>query len=295
MSLSMHFQVIILVSSLFFLSSCGDPGSSNAKPPVETVNPSIVTDDYLISGINRDRGIPLITYAQEIERAIQEITSPSYRVVPDMEKDDEGRDGSNVLSRTHLGRPQTSCGLLPGVGKDARIKECAKLNPTSSSWDGMAYGTSTEGKWTLMAVTESKQELWIDTRTGMIWSGIVASGNWCQASGNLQKPSALGITFDCSDEDINQNKNYCIELTIPGIDTEVEWRLPTRNDFLQADINGLRLVLSKGNGVGFWTATMDASSEERNRAWVYNQVEANLMVEELQTVRNIRCIGISKK
>jgi hypothetical protein len=70
----------------------------------------------------------------------------------------------------------------------------------------------------------------------------------------------------------------------------IKWRLPTRNDYLQADLNGIRFVLKTANSP-FWTATMNSASTNRSEAWTYNQSQRTIEKVAMTDLRQVRCIG----
>jgi hypothetical protein len=163
-----------------------------------------------------------------------------------------------------------------------------------ATWDGTNSGASGESIWKLVSRTSSGQETWLDTRTGLVWSDIVknASGinlfNWCQASGNDQNDTTTEI-IDCNE--LNAGESVCVGASYEGSENQVKWRLPTRNDFLLADINGARFVLKKETEQGLWTATLKSGVVGRNEAWVYDSQFGILSSGLLSTQRQVRCVG----
>lgn len=79
-----------------------------------------------------------------------------------------------------------------------------------------------------------------------------------------------------------------------GSNPLVYWRLPTRNDFLQMDINGGRFVLPNV-GIGsypyyFWTATV--VSTNRSRAWTNSHRHGLMYQNQSMTQEHyVRCVG----
>ena len=285
---------------LTLLVGCNDVGSNRraatASNPERTI-PSLESDEVVgvKSQLHRDRGGVVLSYAQEIANTLTNKLPDIYRTVPLMEKDDEGSK-ANVTTVTERIRPRINCGSTLKASISARIQDCLEKNGDVASWEGKKYGSSGEGNWKLV-MKSVEQEIWLDSRTGMLWSGavknptaIIGIYNWCKASGNIQTAStADGTTINCWT--LNGNEKVC-DQSIVDAGIEVDWRLPTRNDFLQADLNGMRFVLKKDSGQGFWTATMRAASVGRSEAWVYGSEEGTLTPGNLASERQVRCIGV---
>lgn len=286
----MRFQGLITFLSLMtLLAGCGEEVSSNRKggttSPRQTQTPEIDPSTVLLSGIHRERGSSPLTYRQEIKKNGEGTT---IRPIPDIRLDDEGTEG---LSVTSASRPTVNCGLVRTSTLNEKIDDCSKKNGSKASWNGTNFASSSEGMWRLVAKTEAGKEFWVDTRTGMIWSDQLDDANWCQASGNSQGTSdEIGV--DCQTE--GAGKSLCTNydpLELPL----VSWRLPSRNDYLQADLDGIRFVLKKVTDNTFWTATTasTAAPAKREFAWTYSMGNGTLIAEEMITARHIRCIGTS--
>lgn len=289
----MNSKVILANFALLtLLVSCGDDVSSNRKMGTAVIErPSVESGETVgqPSYLHRERGAPILTSLEEVARIISnDLPIVSYRTIPLMEKDDEGSP-ANVITRGDLGRPQTPCGLGNNfTGIDSRITDCFQKNADKALWEGFRYGASGESTWKLVARGESGTEVWLDNRTGLVWSDIVATGNWCKAAGNDDLPIA-NATVNCNE--LMEQTRVCQDLSIEGLGSTVSWRLPTRNDFLQADLDGIRFVLKKESALGLWTATMKAASTERKEAWVYNSLDGTLSTGELSSEHQVRCLG----
>lgn len=285
----MRLQVVtFILTASSLLVSCGEDqasrgkgtGSNRATPRVETGTSTIV------SGVSRERGVPQITYTAEAANS-----NTAYRPVPDMARDAES--GMN-LTATTLGRPNIFCGTDTTLTSlSARIADCETKNKLRASWTAQTNGTSAEADWLLVAFTAEGKEIWQDQRTKAIWSYIIDKGNWCQASGNNQAPEGI-ITVNCATSiPADEAHSFCFGLEIPGLVDAVHWRLPTRADYLQADIDGIRSVVSTKDldTTGLWTATMDSATTDRSKAWVYGQKQGTMTSESLLSTRQVRCIG----
>lgn len=294
-------QILIGMCLLATLVGCNDTGNQTRKPVTDSSAGGLEPDEQTImSGIHREKGATVLTYAEEITKTLaNNLPAAIYRTIPDIEKDDEGTDGVNINTRSSLGRPKTVCGGAGTfTGINARIADCAQKNGNAAIWEGSRYGASGEGTWQLVALLDSTKEIWIDNRTGMLWSDTVKNldtgateFNWCKAAGSEALPTPTSA-IDCNTE--AGGEKVCTNLMFDEIGTQIQWRLPTRNDFLQADLDGLRFVLKKETSNGLWTATMKAGSTNRTEAWVYQSSNGTLVAGELTTTRNVRCIGVPR-
>lgn len=265
------------------LVGCGEETGSRRNSPVAEI-PTLGGDDTAISQIHRNRGLNILTTRTEITLIATNALPAGYRTVPFMILDDEGTNGKNIRTRSGLGRPGVNCGITSGASLSSRVAECNTLNPGTSTWSGTFEGAAGESTWNLVAKS-GVQEIWQDSGTGHLWSDIVDTTNWCNAAGNnLQE---TGANVNCQ---IFGTNFSCVGKTIMGL-TGITWRLPTRNDYLQGDLNGLRFVLRESDTTGFWTATMNSTSATRGEAWVYQQKQGTLEKDTLTDDHQVRCIG----
>ena len=293
-------RFLVPYAAILILTACGqtDIGKTNRngnnynrrQDPVE--NDSTTT---VMSNMHRNRGATILTIAEEIEMILKRTLSSKYRTVPDIGIDDEGKQNKNVVFAE---RPNTDCGInLIFGGIQNRILDCQKNNSTKNVWDGGEKGASGEALWRLVYNYDAKNlEIWLDTRTGLVWTDIIAkNGNWCQASGNDQDITATDLPagVDCSA--IRDGENLCGDLSVSGIGSSIVWRLPTRNDYLQADLDGMRFIFTPKNK-DLWTATLVADKPNRNFAWTWNDKngalkESAMISSNLPVEQSIRCVG----
>lgn len=279
------------LTSLFIvltaIAGCGEDIAKNRtdRPQPRLRQTPEATADVLVSSqIHRLRGFDVLSYALEIDLTVTNALPAAYKTVPDMLLDDEGTDGKNVVTMATM-RPGVPCGTGETfAGISGRISDCNTKNGTKSIWSGTLLGAAGESSWKLVALTASGKELWQDLRTGMVWTDVIATGNWCKASGNKQ---TTGV--NCSI--VGEDQSFCVGANVEGMGTNIRWRLPTRGDYLQADINGIRFVMKSGSSTGSWTATLQAASADRLHAWVYHFTDGTLSAQELTTDRHVRCIG----
>lgn len=286
----MTLQLIMGTALMTLFISCGDVTSLEGKknrPTSDKSNQGIsVTSSLINSHLHRTAPAAALTYLEETEKVLAgTLDANSYRIVPDITVDDEA---GSVTGR-RMSRPAIACGTGTAFsGTTARIEDCTKKNTVNAVWNATAKGVAGEVNWQLVARTESAEEFWLDTRTGMIWSDRITVDNWCNASGNKQVSSEPKY-FNC---DANFQKSVCAGVKLEAVGDSVKWRLPTRNDYLQADLDGLRFVLPNKADAGtpFWTATV-VNLETRIKAWAYNQYFGTLEAIDMGETISVRCIG----
>jgi hypothetical protein len=283
----------VTILLMVFLFSCGDDLAGKQrgqKASPERTTQAIEGENVLInSQVHRIRGFNILSSSDEIELILNNKLPNAYRIIPDMALDDEGSNAKNIMTTSGIGRPGIECGMGESFkGIDNRISDCHSKNKDKSIWSGKLYGASGESTWKLVALTPSGKEIWQDLRTNLVWSDVIATANWCKASGNKQPPS-LNNSIDCSS--LSEDQSFCVGANIEGFGNNIKWRLPTRNDYLQADINGLRFVLKSGSATGSWTATLEAASGAREKAWIYHLTNGTLESAEMTTERLVRCVG----
>lgn len=283
----MKFQGFIsILATTLILTGCNEDMASNRSQ--DAYRPPIVVEPVgVFSGIHRERGSNPITYINEIG---MDSTNQNIRTIPDMRLDDEGGDQTNVTILKI--RPDKLCGLTIKATLAEKIGDCATKNTDKAIWNGTINAGSAESTWVLVMLAEKSGgseifETWMDKRTGMLWSEIVVTeGNWCEASGSVLEP-ADNVGINCAT--VGKGASICTKYDLAEL-PKVNWRLPTRHDFLQADIDGLRFVLHRGIN-SLWTATTSSDVKKRDKAWTYNMTTGTLIAELMDTNRNVRCIG----
>ncbi len=264
------------------------------------------------------------TYAGTTSSSLPTTSSYAYREVPDISKDDDGYMGGSVIHVDRTGWGASTCGASGTI--EARRTDCAAHGTlgAEATWDGATKGNSGYGTWKLVTrtgdLTSSRgREVWQDQRTGLLWSSLVSSNlNWCKASGSnfiTNNPSAQDDPNNFCDNATYQttgtgpgNKaiSACYEdgdnyfTNTGGIDSagkaslgysstpRVSWRLPTLNDYKQADINGLRFVVPD-QVTGEWSASV--YSTNRFAAWGFNSSNGYANTSIRTNVSSVRCVG----
>lgn len=285
----MKYQSLIAIT-LFstILVGCNDDIAANRK---ERINQEAASETIIVvSGIHRNRGTTPLSY--NAENSIYSEGTTIHRV-PDMTLHDDGVDKKNVTFAT---RPTVPCGLASLKTLSSKIADCALTgkNGDAATWNGTLNAGSAEGIWQLVTFSsdpDGTYEIWLDKKTGMLWSDVIKkTENWCAASGNSDAVSDI-IGISCTDAGVGSN--FCGLLLYPELKS-VNWRLPTRNDYLQADLDGIRFVVKRGTDAN-WTATISTSTDTviRTKAWTYNMTYGTLVADLVTANHHVRCIGTS--
>jgi hypothetical protein len=296
------------VLALPLLTSCGSGLCLNQSgcPDGSWVTGSFVA--FMASQMHRDRTTPQNTLAQELALGTAAVQS-TYRQVPNITKDDEGSVGGSV---TLALRPATPCGTTQ-ITVAARIADCAAQNPTRSTWDGPTNGNAGQGVWKLVTYN-STHEVWRDERTTLLWSDTLGTTNWCRASGSSGGgPYGQVDPSNYCDNVANQNQvtpeSWCTEdaglstpgtydsmkggmrLAATGTSPSVVWRLPTKWDFQQAEIDGIRFPLPNIL-VSFWSASVFSSTRDWAFAFRGDSGDFDYSgVIRSGGGRSVRCVG----
>lgn len=278
-------QLAVLVALTTLVGCGGDSGGSPRRPSrnnPEVTIPGLEGENQQIpSQGHRDRGFRILPSLEAIPFMQENPTSTRYRSIPDIATDDEGSKNNVITLET---RPKETCGQGEGLSLTERKTNCATRNNKLKNflWSATASGAAGEADWALVSRNSAGFEIWQDYRTGMVWSDIISSGaNWCNAAGNAEEV--------CREM---KGTSLCLG-KIGGLDN-VTWRLPTRNEFMQADLDGLRFVLKISESeTDFWTATLDSASIARDKAWVYRVTQGTLTSASFSNAKAVRCIGVS--
>lgn len=272
---------------LLVLVACNEAENSRRFMPTTPNNP---TRDSVESGAGTGRsqlhrllGTVILTAEQESQSANN--LRAGYDNVPGLRDSDDGMGG--VPSVNLARRPQVDCGVtLTLTTIDSRIADCAAKNTDRAIWRGQINGNAGEGNWFLVARQGDGKEVWLDATTNYLWSDMVAQTNWCSASGNDEDAlKENGVSCKA----IQDGMNACVGQTVQGLgEGLVSWRLPTRGDFLTADLNGARYVFAK-TAAQYWTATVNG--DNREQAWAIMQANGVLTPVARNEVRGVRCLG----
>lgn len=302
-------SVVLGLGSLLFVA-CGNTGPRDLRKIPDTVPSTGVPATDPLSGVVE---AGLCSDTRHTSRAAcekasnQNVWTPlvgeGERVVPDFQQDDEqvGYDFAAALRKysdpeVSQTFPQADCGLEGSI--ETRIRNCNTLWRASlGAWSGAA-------NWSLVTLRGSSS-VWRDERTGLIWSDIVAEASHCAAAGNVQN-----LGFDCS----ANTESLCAEIdglstpdkvgSRPAVysdakgglglasSTPVLWRLPSREDFLQAYANGAARVLPGFVTSNQWTASV--YSRDRTEGWIFFNTRSGnggFYGAQRSRVIDVRCVG----
>jgi hypothetical protein len=192
---------------------------------------------------------------------------------------------------TPYSRRQSNCGILaednaPTIAK--RIADCKKVYKDDLDgylWNGKVKGISGEGKWQLV-MKKGDRHLWIDLSTQLLWTDLITEASWENASGSqVNEADAICSNAYLAEDANSEDTDFFMGLTAD----EVYLRLPTRNDFLQADLNGSRFVLGNIENKTYWTANY---SSDDDLAWAIMMKDGILTKMTPSTTNSVRCIGV---
>jgi hypothetical protein len=283
---------LLPVFTLLLIASCNESPTDRqrAKPPqVEQeyiLGGNTEGSKYLISQSHRNSNTAddvklLSNYDEALLLRAGSVYPGHYRNTPEVKSDHDNR--SAVISR-----PQTVCGTTQAdiLG---RIADCKDKNLAKAFQQGKKFGNMGEGNWQLVSKTATGTagfEVWMDMRTQLVWSDRLEANNWCKASSNLE--NAAGV--DCSVNTLFYCDADNLFSDAKGkLDGLVDWRLPTRNDLLQADINGSKVVLMNTNH-DYWSATVDSTNNAK--AWaVHGETGVLSSKSRNDDSISIRCVG----
>jgi len=281
---------------------------------------------FMASGMHRNTATAQMTQATETSTSTY---ASGYRDIPDILLDDENRDSTlgpapdkvcGVVSTTVAGKI-TDCQTRNGAesswvgGTDGNSSEgnWTLVTLTSTATGALEGDTCSGGS------ASGCYEVWRDERTGLLWSDTMPTTmNWCRAAGSIQADDPSNYCNNATYQDQTTPYSACAEAA--GIQSAVSgenwasstyhaakgymgktatpvvrWRLPTRNDYMVANVNGLLQVLpSLANS---WTATVYSSI--RGRAYV--AIDGGLWIAATTSVSganatrttslSVRCVG----
>lgn len=289
----MNKQSLIFFFLSLVLASCGAANNSDREDedpgPRGTDNapdnrPITAADirDVVNSHIFRDLGTKVFSHSKVTDHFKSNTLPASLNPIPD-------EHAHNMDARTTGPKEAQDCGRTieaETVTIQARIDDCDQKNQGNNlahTWSGHDLGMSGEGRWELVSYSsipdEKDKSVWRDLSTGLLWSPPLPEKSWDYASGNVSEPEQI-----CNGANDTANKDYFLGIQAD----EVIWRLPTRNDYLQADLNGARFVLSSPDDTRiFWTANIANDAE----AWVIQQRTGILSKLNQNSPAAIRCVG----
>jgi hypothetical protein len=236
----------------------------------------------------RSRGAVQYTYANAASLLAQKKLPATHRLIPNLLQDND----NNVIMPNLLPNPSISCGNEndENVSILARIKKCRdiQVDELALKWLGKTQGISGEGDWQLIVnssfIENNKnvnKQVWHDISTNHLWSDVLVDYSWFEAS---------GVDSNFEDRPCQAKSDaprHELGRIPPAI---VNWRLPNRNEFLQADLNGSRFVLPNKDQF-VWTASYAGN----NQAWAINVATGELALRSAYDKLPVRCLGVIVK
>ena len=275
--------LLLTLSSCFNAANNSNSGSmtKNPDPNDESRGGNNANNNLEVSYLSTDH----LTNLNSLVYKKPEGTSQTYKSLNESLK--EGTINPNILlipdpeyaNDNSITKPQNitqNCGYSSPEDFNSiqeRIEDCKSKNPSTFQWNGELKGNSGESKWSLVYKAGSSK-FWIDSNTGLIWSNPSSKTDWNKASG-----------FSVTDEEY-----ICSSFKFDVFGgSEVQWRLPNRNEFLQADINGYRHVIDHDEKY-FWTATT-SNDFSNSEAWEIQISTGILKLSDMTNLSNVICIG----
>lgn len=250
--------------------------NSKKKPRLTPTTPTIdlpLGVEVIKSQSYRKKGSSQLSYDKQNQNIIDG-KEDNYRAVPNPNYDYDAKV-TNV-GGSEFGEIETDCGVSDSFSKiQDRISDCKNKNIGKNAWSGADNGISGEGDWYLV-IKVGANLIWQDETTGLLWSSQISPSKWDFASG--YNTDTRTLDYSC-----NNIKYFTAE--------EVSWRLPTRNEFLLADINGARFVLPFIEYT-YWTSSKVGNSA---KAWTIHQADGKLVEADTDEEHFSRCIGFVKK
>jgi hypothetical protein len=219
-----------------------------------------------------------------------------------------------------------TCGITSGDSIQDRIDECALASKfgASATWDGATKSNVSHGRFVLVSRAASSKEVWRDERTGLLWSSRVGATiyNWCRAAGvgGVNDPNDVCDQGGVQDQTTPQS--VCAEgINSDGLTLQsfvagedwlagtydngkgklgahadaggVQWRLPSREEYLQSYTNGIGFVIPDLVGGGnYWLSSV--YSNGTGGAWYFTASAngyVNIYADYRGFSREVRCVG----
>jgi hypothetical protein len=249
----------------------------------------------------RDFGTTVLTLVQEALAP----TSSGYRISP------KATDGEMRMVPTPgqtrspgqlvLSSYTTDCGTSGSVS--SRILDCKDEYSDAATWVGATQGLYAETTWTLVTRdTTAGAAIWKDTATGYLWTTTIdTEKSFCQAAGVDQDDYSLNCTSNnvaklsyCSEKSgFSYPAGVANKLGNLSVSSgKVMWRLPTRADYLRAELNGIRYVLDMDIGNNYWTANVWSSDD--SSVWTFSRDGQFTGINVNDTATDVICVGVEE-
>jgi hypothetical protein len=166
--------------------------------------------------------------------------------------------GTFLLSQTILAN--TPCGLEGTI--EERIEDCSLKSPITKANHTFKLVSRLE------ELNGAEREIYLDTKTGLIWTDRLASE----------------FTYERALEVCSESKNN----RTGGI-TEVTWDIPTIDNYNEAEKNGIRRALPRMDDV-FWTSTVWGEGFSGGAFFFMGKIGAESYGGRY-IPRSVRCVG----
>lgn len=274
---------LIFILSLIALTSCNavsnNNGTVNQNQNFETDDDIINIGQALKSQMNRENGSEVVTQRSIMDKSkeVKRLFTPEgYSEIP------SSMTMESLATKTVLSNYNQECGNL--IGKTStlgdRIADCRKVylnRNVDTRWHNKSHGVAGEGNWSLVSVSIDISKtpavtstVWYDFTTKLIWSDLITETDFAKAATAYNRTCSL----------FSENNRHKLNSDY------VIWRLPTRGDYLQADLNGARYILNNTDK-DFWTSTLISTDS----AWSIKQSTGNSTLRALTEVLPVRCVG----
>lgn len=284
-----------------------------------------------VSSMHRSKGFQQISWLQDAAATTPfAVSTTGYTAVTNMATDhDEDATGTQTADRVNrTGWAARTCGTTGSLVD--RIDDCDDEFGANATWDGNVHGTSGEAVWKLVARTADLynyfgREVWQDQRTKLVWSSLVSKGaSWCMATGKstimgnpaaetdpdgtcgyswAQVTSGPAVSACFEDGGVNFSNIDTVNAAPGNIDSAgkaglglastpaVHWRLPTRNDYYQAEVDGIRFVMPDALAFGDaeWTTTVNTLPT--SEAYAFNSQTGEVISIGRDAGIFARCVG----
>lgn len=274
-------KYLYLLSFIFILTSCVDAPENGREKGKDDRDrdeqdgpcPNCITDtSSLTSNLHRTKGSEPISMEKMREAIAANKLPDGYRIIPNPSKDHDAAVTIYGFDTTELAK-FNDCGEEDNFKSvKSMLNSCFNKNDAGVHWLAKPNGAAGEADWQIALINRTDGHLfWMDKRTNLLWSEQLTAQEWNIASGQNLSTGEV---------------SYCAKLN--DIEPKlISWRLPNRAEFLQADVDGARYVLSSVS-TWYWTATSEHNSE---RAWAIQQNTGILKLVDKNLPLNVRCVG----
>ncbi len=280
----MSMKELLSITALILLISCNANQNPNVvnRENADKEETKVTEDEAIRSQMNRNRGSDTViqaTIMDEVKSTKKAYYPEGYSEVP------SSTTTESYAEKIDISKYTTECGVLKETTSTVgeRIADCRKKYTNTmgipSSWVAKNFGVSGEGNWSLVSVAidatqtpEVTTLVWYDFTTRLLWSDHIKEATFEEAVSDFN-----GVCKTFNKDNVHfLNTSY------------IDWRLPTRSEFLQADINGSRYILNNLDKT-YWTSTLLT----REAVYSIKQSTGNSSSTALTETHSVRCVGVA--